>query len=75
MKIIDYVTISILLFGLCGCAGKGVIREYDVIEGKKILKSITEFEGRNIRAKTEKGAEMETKTLEIPSLPSTIIGR
>lgn len=65
----QYITIGILLLGICGCAGSGTIKEYDVVNGKKTLKSITEFEGRNIKVRTEKGAEMETKNLEFPTVP------
>lgn len=60
---------------LSGCAGSGTIREYSVINGKEILKSITKFKGRNIKARTKDGAEIETKSWELPALPSTIIGR
>ncbi len=71
-------TISIILavvFFLCGCAGSGTIKEYVIVNGVETLRSVTKFEGRNIRGKTKDGAELETKSIVFPQLPSTIIGR
>ena len=65
-----YLLTLILCLGLVGCAGKGWIFEYEANEaGELVLKNATHFEGKNIKCKTEKGAELETKNLEIPSVP------
>jgi len=66
-----YLLISILLLGLCGCAGTGRIWEweYDSEKDELTLERITEFDGKNIKCNTEKGAGMETKNLELPAVP------
>ncbi|KKK50463.1 hypothetical protein LCGC14_3124780 [marine sediment metagenome] len=69
MKYLIYIIIPLL----CGCAGQGVIREYDIVDGEKVLIGITEFKGRNIKAETKDGAKIETKSWTIPNMPSTII--
>ncbi len=69
MKKVIIIALSVFL---CGCAGSSWIWEYDYNAEKKelVLKKVTHFEGRNIKCKTaEKGAEMETKNLELPSVP------
>ena len=67
---LKYAIYLIIPLILCGCAGKGWIWEYERNEkGELELKKATHFEGRNIRAKTEKGAEIETKNLEVPTVP------
>jgi len=59
-----------MMISLCGCAGKGWIWEYEANEkGELELKKATHFDGKNINCKTEKGAEMETKNLELPTVP------
>ncbi len=65
LKILKILCISLML---TGCAGYGEIRKYDIVEGERVLTSVTEFEGRNIIAK-DGDAGMETKSWTLPSLP------
>ena len=72
MKYLIYIILPVLLVG---CAGHGLIREYKIVDGEKVLIGITEFKGRNIKAETKDGAKIETKSWTVPNMPSTIIGR
>ncbi|HDY86563.1 MAG TPA: hypothetical protein ENH82_00425 [bacterium] len=65
MKLLRILFISLVL---SGCAGHGWIKKYDIINGKKVLVSMTVAKGRNVKMETEDGAKLETKSWTMPPL-------